>query len=148
MTDLTEPTGSSQQPEPKPSPLDSSTIGLAFVLHSIKLNEAANTDDFERIMLHEVFPSVDTLASSPWKGEESTPDEHFLLSGRGPNEYVWMIRLEYFIHHTPEPTWLFNRATASFDTVKDKIEQFGTLASTEVLYDVKEWRQRLGLDRS
>jgi hypothetical protein len=95
-------------------------------------------------MLNEIFPAVDTRASSAWSSEESTPDQHFLLGGRGPNEYVWMIRLEYFVHHTPTPTWLFNRATESFDMVKDKIEQFGTLTSTEVLYDVKEWHQRLG----
>jgi hypothetical protein len=45
-----------------------------------------------------------------------------------------------------KPTWWYNRATESFDMVKDKIEQFGTLTSTEVLYDVKEWHQCLGIE--
>jgi hypothetical protein len=126
--------------------LDSSTIALAFALHSIKLNETANEFDFEKFMLNEIFPSVDTRELGRAPSVELAPDQHFLLGGRGFEEYVWMVRLEYFIHHTPLPTWLGRRAREGYASVKDKIEQFGTRTSTELLYDVKEWHQRLGVD--
>jgi hypothetical protein len=125
--------------------LDSGTIALAFALHTIKLNETANERDFGKFMLNEIFPSVDTRELD-FPGAELNPDQHFLLGGRGFDEFVWMMRLEYFIHHTPLPTWLDRRAREGFASVKDKIEQFGTRTSTELLYDVKEWHQRLGID--
>jgi hypothetical protein len=126
----------------KKSALDSSSIALAFVLHTIKLHDTVDAVAFEKFMLNEVLPVVDT--HSPHLGE-TAPDQHFLLGGRGLDEYVWMIRLEYFIHQTPLPTWLGNRARESYAGVKDKIEQFGTRTETELLYDVKEWHQRLGI---
>ena len=96
-------------------------------------------------MLNEIFPTVDTRGSG-FSDMNVNPDQHFLLGGRAFDEYVWMIRLEYFIHHTPLPTWLGRRASESYASVKKKIEPFGTRTSTELLYDVKEWHQRLGFE--
>lgn len=78
---------------------------------------------------------------------ELAPDRHSLLSGRNVDEYVWMVQMEYYIHHTPLPNWLGRRARETFAGVKDKIEQFGTRIQTDLLYDVGEWHQRLGLDK-
>ena len=145
MSDKTSSKTSSVGQEAKTSSLESSSIALAFVLHSIKLHQTANGFDFENFMLKEIFPAVDTRDQG-FGDMESNPDQHFLLGGRSFDEYVWMIRLEYFIHATPLPTWLGRRANESYAGVKDKIKQFGTLTSTELLYDVKEWHQRLGFE--
>ena len=145
MTDETSPTDNSLTQEAQKDTLSSSSVALAVVLHAIKLNEAANTLDFEKFMLHEIFPTADTRGLSSGN-ENFKPDQHFLLGGREPDEYVWMIRLEYFVHQTPLPNWLHVRANGSFEGVRDKIEEFGKKISTEVLYDVKEWHQRLGFD--
>jgi hypothetical protein len=126
------------------SSLESSSIALAFVLHSLKLRETADAVAFETLMLEEVFPEVDTRGSGVGDMDVA-PDQHFLLAGRSFDEYVWMIRLEYFVHHTPLPTWLGNRARDSYAGVKAKIEQVASRTSTELLYDVKEWHQRLGM---
>jgi hypothetical protein len=144
MTDQTSSTTRSVEQEAKTSALDSSIVALAFVLHTIKLHETADAVDFEKFMLKEIFPTVDTRDSG-FGHMESIPDQHFLLGGRSFDEYVWMIRLEYYIHHTPLPNWLSRRARESYARVKDKIEQFSTRTSTELLYDVKEWHQRLGI---
>lgn len=136
MTDQATPTGSA---------LESSSIALAFVLHTIKLHETADAVAFESFMLKEVFPEVDTRRSGVGD-DDAAPDQHFLLGGRSFDEYVWMIRLEYFVHHTPLPTWLGNRARESYAGVKAKIETFGKRTATELLYDVKEWHQRLGME--
>ena len=142
MADQTTATSGSNEPQVNTGDLALSSIALAFVLHTIKLHETADAVAFERFMLNEVFPTVDTHNAHMG---ETTPDQHFLLGGRGIDEYVWMIRLEYFIHHTPLPTWLGNRARESYAGVKDKIEPFGTRTATEFLYDVKEWHQQLGM---
>ena len=144
MTDQAPSATGSVEQEAKTSALDSASIALAFVLHTIKLHETADAVDFEKFMLKEIFPAVDTR-DSRFGDMEVTPDQHFLLGGRSFDEYVWMIRLEYFIHQTPLPNWLGNRARESYASVKDKIEQFGMRTSTELLYDVKEWHQRLGI---
>jgi hypothetical protein len=147
MPDQTVPTTRSTEQGAKTDALDSSTIALAFVSHTIKLHDTADGFDFERFMLKEVFPAVDTRDAGFGNDESHvTPDQHFLLGGRSFNEYVWMIRLEYFIHHTPLPTWLGRRASVSYARVKDRIEQFGTRTATELLFDVKEWHQRLGFE--
>ena len=53
---------------------------------------------------------------------------------------------EGFIHQTPTPTWLSNRVRESYSGVKDKIEPFGTLVSTRLLYDVERWLRRIGFE--
>jgi hypothetical protein len=144
MTSETSPTDNNLTPEEQQDNLESSSVALAFVLHAIKLNEAVNTLDFEKFMIHEIFPTVDTRGLSSGN-ENFKPDQHFLLGGREADEYVWMVRLEYFVHQTPRPTWLHVRGNGSFEGVKNRIEKFGKKISTEILYDVKEWHQRLGL---
>ncbi len=110
-----------------------------------KLHQTANGFDFEKFVLKEIFPAVDTWDQG-FGGVEMNPDQHFLLVGRSFDEYVCMIRLDHFIHATPLPTWLGRRANESYADVKDRIEPFGMLTSTELLYDVKEWHQRLGFE--
>ncbi len=120
---------------------DSSKNGLAFVLYTIKLHETAEAHDFERHMIKEIFPIVNTQKS---EFGEMTPDQHFLLDGSNDGEYIWMIRMEYFIHHTPRPNWLLVRAEEGYAGVKEKVEPFGTLASTSIHYDVERWLRRVG----
>ena len=127
----------------EPSAEASSSNGLAFGLHTIKLHETTNGRDFSRFMIKEIFPTVDT--KDPGFGDTG-PDQHYLLDGGSDGEYVWMVRMEYFIHHTPTPTWLLDRVTESYSSVKDKIEPFGTLASTKLLYDVERWLHRVAFE--
>jgi len=120
---------------------DSSSNGLAFVLYTIKLHETANGHDFERFMIKEIFPAVNTQDS---KFGEMAPDQHFLLDGGKEGEYIWMIRMEYFIHQTPSPNWLLIRAEEGYASVKEKVEPFGKLVSTSIHYDVERWLKRIG----
>ena len=83
-------------------------------------------------MIKEIFPAVDT--KDPGFGD-TVPDQHYLLDGGSDGEYVWMVRMEYFMHHTPTPAWLLNRVDESYSSVKDKIEPLGALVSTKLLYD-------------
>lgn len=110
---------------------------IAYVLHHIKLHDGVNHDDFERFMLEELFPSVDT---SP----NGKPDQHFLLSGGQRDEYVWMSQLAYSIHHTPLPTWLSARAEGMVNDVRERLQAFGTHTSSTLYYDVTGWRTVLG----
>ena len=127
--------------------LQSDVIGLAFVFHTIKLNEGIDEQTFEKFMLNEIFPAVNTQGSG-LAGADGGPDHHRLLAGQlSAREYIWMIHLEYFIHHTPLPNWLVKRASDSYEKVTDKIEAFGDKTATRILYDVGEWHQRLGLDK-
>lgn len=143
MAEETRSTAGNTEPGAGSSAGASSGNGLAFGLHTIKLNEPAKGRDFERFMIREVFPAVNT--QDP-QAEDMGPDQHFLLASGGGGEYVWMIRLEYFMHHTPLPNWLLNRVDESYSSVKDKIEPFGTLVSTQLFYDVEAWLQRVGFE--
>lgn len=126
--------------------LQSDVIGLAFVFHTIKLNEGVDEQTFEKFMLDEIFPAVNTQEPSS-VGAEAGPDHHRLLAGQSwEGDYVWMIHLEYVIHHTPLPNWLVRRASESYERVADKINAFGKKITTNILYDINEWHQRLGLD--
>jgi len=115
-------------PQQDPSP-------VATVLRTITLHEGVAEDDFEQFMLKELFPTVQT-------GPEDEPDQHFLLRGGDP--YVWMSRLTYGIHQTPLPVWLTDRVHDMYESVREKVERFGTQTSSEVFYDVAQWRLRLG----
>ena len=143
MVEHTPLAGADSEPGAKTGLGSSSSGGLAFALHEIKLHETSDVRDFERLMLTEVFPTVNTQEPDV---QDMGPDQHFLLDGGSDGQYVWMIRIEYFMHHTPSPTWLHNRVEKSVSAVKDKIEPFGTLVSTRLLYDVERWRRRLGLE--
>ena len=143
MVDHTPSATAGAEPGAESSARSSSSNGLAFALHTIRLHAAANERDFERFMIREIFPTVNTQDPG---GEDMGPDQHFLLDGGSDGEYVWMIRLEYFIHQTPTPTWLSNRVTESYSSVEDKIEPLGALVSTRLLTDVERWLRRLGVE--
>jgi hypothetical protein len=111
---------------------------VAYAYHTIKLHDGVNSDDFEKHMLGEVFPALDTSE------EGEAPDQHFLLGSQMfGDDYVWMSRLEYWIHHDPLPTWLGQRVERHVQEVKEKIEPFGTITSSTTYYDVTGWRARL-----
>lgn len=81
--------------------LQSDMIGLAFVFHTIELNEGVDKQEFEKFMLDEIFPIINTQRSSA-ANIETGPDHHRLLvSQPWEGDYIWMIHLEYAIHHTP-----------------------------------------------
>lgn len=110
---------------------------VAFALHTIKLHDGVNEDEFEKFMLEELFQTVDT-------NPDGESDQHFLLNGGGSDEYVWMSRLAYEVHHTPLPTWLFNRVESMVNDVRKELEPYGTHVASTVYYDVAGWRQKLG----
>jgi hypothetical protein len=126
--------------------LEAHDIGLALVFHTIRLQDGANAQDFEELMLDEIFPVANSQESS-FAGEGASPDTHRLLaSNQFDKEYTWMIQMEYFIHHTPLPNWLSQRAAEIYESMAGKIEEFGEKTGTKIMYDVREWRQRLGLE--
>ena len=109
---------------------------IAVLLHRISLHDSASEDEFEKFMLDEVFPSIDTSS------EGEAPDQQVLLHGGSPNEYVWMSRLEYWIHQTPFPTWLSNRVERTQELLQEKLTRFGVRTSSELYYDVRSPRPR------
>jgi hypothetical protein len=112
---------------------------VAYALHTIKLHDGVSDDDFEKYMLEEVFPATDT------SGEDEAPDQHFLLgSEMFGDDYAWMSRLEYWIHHHPLPNWLGQRVERQAQEVGEKIESYGAITSSTTYYDVTGWRARLG----
>ena len=111
---------------------------VAYTLHRIKLREGVSDDDFERFMLEQVFPAVDTSE------QDEQPDQHFLLgSEMFGDDYVWMSRLEYWIHHHPLPNWLGQRVERQAKESGEKLEPFGRITSSTTYYDVTGWRARL-----
>lgn len=81
---------------------------VAYGLREIRLNDGASRDAFERFVLESFFPTVDTS-----QGTVFGPDQHTLLQQDWPSAaYVWVSRVEYSVHHTPFPGWLFERFTA------------------------------------
>jgi hypothetical protein len=143
MTNAIPPAGAGPESQAEPSAESSASNGLAFALHTIQLHTTADANAFEALMIREVFPAVSTHDAGFGDNE---PDQHFLLDGDSDRKYVWMIRLAYFVHATPTPTWMLNRVEESYASVKDKIEPFGTLVSSRAFYDVARWRRRLGFD--
>jgi hypothetical protein len=129
---LADQAASAQVVEPRSIP------PTAYVLQTIKLHDGVNGDDFQKFVLEELFPTVDT-------NPDGEPDQHFLLNGGSHDEYVWMSRLAYEIHHTPIPNWLLNRVESLVDDVQGKLEPFGARTASTTYYDVAGWRSRLGL---
>jgi hypothetical protein len=68
---------------------------VALSSRKIRLHEGVRHDRFERFVLEELFPSVDT------SGDGSAPDQHYHYQKDWPSDvYVWMTRLEYSVHQT------------------------------------------------
>lgn len=112
---------------------------VAMVSMIIVLDEEASADEFERFMLLELFPTVDT------GGEGEEPDQHVLLMDRqSSREYTWSARLNYSIHQTPTPDWLLNRVRDMHAAASDRVSPFGTGTSGALLFDVAGWRRQLG----
>ena len=61
---------------------------IAYVLQTINLHDGVNGDEFQKFMLQELFPTVDT-------NPDGEPGQHILLNGGSYDEYVWMSRLAY-----------------------------------------------------
>jgi hypothetical protein len=112
---------------------DTNPIALSF--RKVALHEGVRHEDFEKFMLEELFPSIDTSED----GFEA--DQHFLLQEEEdwPSDvYVWMSRLQYSVHQTPFPTWLHNRLHDMYENAQGKLEPFGsyTVDTLDVSFDV------------
>ena len=60
------------------------------------------------------------------------------------DDYVWMSRLEYTMHHHPLPNWLTQRVERQVQEAEEKLAPFGTITASTTYYDVTGWRARLG----
>lgn len=97
------------------------TNPVALSFRKIALREGVNKQAFEKFMLEELFPTVDT------SGNGFAPDQHFLLQEDWPSDvYVWMSRLEYSVHQTPFPAWLSGRLFDMYEGARAKLEPFGS----------------------
>ena len=115
---------SDRQEDPKPT---------AYSFREIRLHEGVNNSAFEKLMIEELFPSVDTSDNG------FGSDQHFLLQDDWPSDvYVWVSRLEYSVHQTPFPGWLSMRLSSMYEDVRERLEPFGTYASEsyKTFYDV------------
>jgi hypothetical protein len=111
--------------------------GMAIVLQRIAPREGVDSGDLEKLLLHDVFASINTA------GDGETADEHVLLDADG--EYVWMSRLEYGIHAAPAPMWLINRVDELKERAQSALSAVATISSAEFHYDVAAWRRILGI---
>jgi hypothetical protein len=119
-------------PEESPRP-------AAYSLPEIRLHDGVSRDTFEKFMLETLLPTVDTREDAADFGDQPNPDQHFLLQGDWPSEvYIWTTRVEYFVHHTPLPEWLFRRFEEMYEAAREPLAPFGTYTSEErrVFYDV------------
>jgi hypothetical protein len=110
---------------------DANPVSLSF--RKIALHEGVSHRDFERFMLEELFPTIDTSDS------RSAPDQHFLLQEDWPSDvYVWMSRLEYSVHQTPFPAWLSSRLSDMYENAQGELEPFGryTKDTLDTSFDV------------
>ena len=106
---------------------------VALSSRKIRLHEGVRHDRFERFVLEELFPSVDT------SGDGSAPDQHYLYQKDWPSDvYVWMTRLEYSVHQTPFPAWLSDRLFEMYEDARTELEPFGayTANTLDLAFDV------------
>jgi hypothetical protein len=116
-----------------------SANGIAVATMTIQLREDADADAFEGVVLHDVFPALDT------SGQGEDPDQHMLLQDDdNSREYTWTSRLNYDIEHTPTPTWLGRRVQTLLDEATRRLSDWGTVAPDGCRFDVATWRARLG----
>jgi hypothetical protein len=112
------------QQDPKP---------VAYSFRELRLHEDVNNDAFERFMIGELFPTIDTSDNG------FGPDQHLLLQDDWHSDvYVWVSRLEYFVHQTPFPAWFSSRLGSMYEDAREKLEPFGAYTSEglEISYDV------------
>jgi hypothetical protein len=116
---------------------EANPVALSF--RKIALHEGVSHRDFEKFMLEELFPTIDT------SDDGFAPDQHFLLQEDWPSDvYVWMSRLEYSVHQTPFPGWLSNRLFDIYENAQGKLEPFGsyTADTLDTAFDVASMRGR------
>ena len=112
----------------------------AYVEREIRLRDGVSRDTFEKFMLETLFPTVDTSRDGDVLGGEGLrPDEHRLLQAEWPSAvYMWVSRIEYSVHQTPFPAWLFSRLEQMYEQAREPLAPFGAYTSEElrVSYDV------------
>jgi hypothetical protein len=111
-------------------------MGVAFILDRISVRAGVEDDAFERCMLGEIFPAIDTSAGA---GQTIEAHEQFLLRGEDPGEYLWVSRIVYAIHATPTPQWLLNRVARIREQTPARLAEVGKLTAGGVNYDVAHW---------
>jgi hypothetical protein len=110
---------------------DTNPIALSF--RKVALHEGVRHEDFEKFMLEELFPTIDTSEDG------FAPYQHFLLQEDWPSDvYVWMSRLEYSVHQTPFPQWLTGRLSDMYENAQGKLEPFGSYTddTLDIAFDV------------
>ena len=115
------------------------TNPIALSFRKVALHEGVRHEDFEKFMLEELFPTIDTSEDG------FAPDQHFLLQEDWPSDvYVWMSRVEYPVHHTPFPLWLSTRLSDMYEDAREKLEPFGAYTSDTlaVSFDVASMHGR------
>lgn len=60
MTTKRSPESRTEDPPIQTGGRDSSSVAFAVTLHTIKLHESAHELEFEKFMLNDIFPSIDT----------------------------------------------------------------------------------------
>jgi hypothetical protein len=117
---------------------DTNPIALSF--RKVALHEGVRHEDFEKFMLEELFPTIDTSANAiDTSANGFAPDQHFLLQEDWPSDvYVWMSRLEYSVHQTPFPQWLTGRLSDMYENAQGKLEPFGSYTENtlDIAFDV------------
>jgi len=114
---------------------EANPVALSF--RKIALHEGVSHSDFEKFMLEELFPTIDTSENG------FAPDQHSLMRfqedwSSGVRTYVWMSRLEYFVHQTPFPNWLFMRLSDMYEDAQAKLEPFGSYPADtfDIAFDI------------
>lgn len=112
----------------------------AYSQREIRLHDGVSRATFEKFMLETLFPTVDTSQGGDALGGEGLrPDEHRLLQAEWNSAvYMWMSRVEYSVHQTPLPAWLFSRLERMYEQAREPLAPFGAYTSEErrVFYDV------------
>jgi|1185.fasta_scaffold1057755_1 hypothetical protein len=110
----------------------------AYVLHALTLRDAGRDEEFQKFMLAQLLPSINT---SP----EDDPDQHTLLGGDTGN-YVCLSRLSYGVHQTPFPTWLVDQVEELTRKLQAGLKDFANVSKSAFYYDVAAWRHHFGMD--
>jgi hypothetical protein len=108
---------------------------VAYVWHKITLYDPDKKEEFEKFLIGQLLPSINTTGQPL--------DKHALLDGT--EGYACLSFLAYAVHHTPLPVWLSEQVEELTKALRGGLSAFGEVASPEFYYEVAAWRQKLGI---
>ena len=116
--------------------------GNAFTLSQIEVT-SGDEESFEDHFYTQVLPA---LHANP---DSEPTDQHFLLDAIGSPDtsagrYFTLSTVGYALHQTPVPVWLHQQVDRLHKILDDAFAGRATRVSSEVFYDVGDWRRRLG----